>query len=233
QPAASTSGAELERKPSTVIPYRRLSIMGCAPSRDSSRRQEPKPCSCLCNGCYPYLCCGAPPEGQTTTAYGESSAVPLPEGGHQAGSAGKPVMHGSHDYHWIGGGTSGKMETGASHKPETPAGGAAAMAHGEESKVDVNIVAPSGAAASLSAEANISAAGSAAGDSGKIDSSAIKSGEMFTSTGGSSSYAPSSSIDPDAAGSVKVEGAEGQTPMEWSASAGDASADISGKPPIA
>ncbi|CAM9965113.1 unnamed protein product, partial [Ectocarpus sp. 8 AP-2014] len=207
--------------------------MGCAPSRDSSRRQEPKPCSCLCNGCYPYLCCGAPLEGQTTTAYGEGSAVPLPEGGHQSGSAeGKPVMHGSHDYHWIGGGTSGKIEAGASHKPETPAGGAAAMAHGEESKVDVNIVAPSGAAG-LSAKADISAAGSAAGDSGKIDSSAIKSGEIFASTGGSSSYAPSSSINPDAAATVKVEGAEGKTPMEWSASTGDASADMSGKPPIA
>ncbi|CAM9963630.1 unnamed protein product, partial [Ectocarpus fasciculatus] len=109
------------------------------------------------------------------------------------------------------------------------------MPHGEESKVDVNIVAPS-ADAGLGAEANISAAGSATGGSGNIDTSAIKSGEIFASTGGdSSSYAPSSSIDPAAAASVKVEGGEGLPPMNWSASqsGGDASADMPGKPSIA
>lgn len=58
--------------------------MGCAPSRvDSDGVVHPRPCSCLCNGCYPYLCCGGPLEGQTTTVYEEGAAVPLPEGTSQ------------------------------------------------------------------------------------------------------------------------------------------------------
>lgn len=53
--------------------------MGCAPSKCCGVQQA-GPCSCLCNGCYPYLCCGGPLEGQTTTTYGEGPAVPVPEG---------------------------------------------------------------------------------------------------------------------------------------------------------
>lgn len=54
--------------------------MGCAPSRESARRENAVACSCFGAGCAP-VCCGAAGQGPNTQAYDDaSSAVPIPEG---------------------------------------------------------------------------------------------------------------------------------------------------------